>query len=114
VEGKNMIRISTEKVIERGNASRRITDLQARRQEYLPLKYTDHSGEARAWLTDDGWSIYNPQTGGYFLTIGEVYPEKDFQKAVEHLREAASHLREINKATATLEETWHGQETIVI
>ena len=106
------ILVKTEKIINRGQASRIILDIEALGKNDLPYEYME--GTPRCWKEGPALKV---REGGYLgkcLIIDRIYCEEDFQKILKKIQACGSRLREINLQIRKSERTWKGEEIFII
>ncbi len=110
------IRISTEKIVLRGQKARKITGIEGViASEKLPLEYT--KGYPRVeWISSwgGGIEIYDEDGDYMSLFLDEIYTEVQFQARLEGIQKAGERLHRIRQKEKELKETWKGEETFII
>ena len=110
------IRISTEKIVFRGQKARKITGIGGViASEKLPFEYVE--GYPRVvWTSCWGGGIEIYDEGGDYmrLLLDEIYTETEFQICLKWIEKAGERLSRIRQKEKELKETWKGEETFII
>lgn len=111
------IRISTEKLVWRGEKARKITGIEGviASEEKLPFEYVEGYPRIK-WISSwgGGLEIYGEDGDYMSLFIDEIYTEEEFQKRLDWIEKAGERLHEIRKKEKELKESWKGEETFII
>jgi len=110
------MRIKTEKLVWRGEKSRKITGIGGViASEELPIEYL--KGYPRVEWTPDKWgglAIYTDSGDRMRLLLHEIYTEAEFQVRLEWIEKAGERLYRIRQKEKELKENWKGEETFII
>lgn len=119
-----MIKIVTEKILDRGVRSRRILSIDGVRHRWeLPHKYLNGYPYAEAidreFATGVRKEIDIKHKGEYgvetlIIYEGRVMEEEEFQRAITLLRASAQRLQEIEKEIQEESRVWNGVETYCV
>lgn len=110
------IRITTEKLVVRGQKARKITGIEGIiSSEKLPLEYLEDYPRVE-WTSREGGGliIYIDCLNFLRLMIDKIYTEAEFQTRLEWIEKAGARLHEIRKKEKELKESWKGEETFII
>lgn len=110
------IRISTEKLVVRGQKARKITGIGGViTSEKLPFEYVE--GYPRIKWTSSwggGLEIYDEDGDYMSLFLDEIYTETEFQTRLKCIEKAGERLHRIREKEKELKESWKGEETFII
>jgi len=107
-----MIKIKTEKVVEKGIAKRKILAIEGViPYDELPNEYLQTHPYAFLQHYTDGQILLR---GCGCANISDTMEEVEFQKSLNGLKICGERLHEINQKIKALKETWNGEETFII
>ena len=110
------IRISTEKIVFRGQKARKITGIEGViASEKLPFEYVEGYPRIK-WISSwgGGLEIYGEDGDYMSLFLDEIYTEAEFQTRLKWIEKAGERLYEIRKKEKELKKSWKGEETFII
>ena len=110
------IRISTEKLVLRGEKVRKITGIGGIiSSEKLPFEYVE--GYPRVEWTSfggGGLMIYTDDGDLMRLLLDEIYTETELEIRLKWIEKAGERLHRIRQKEKELKESWKGEETFII
>lgn len=108
-----MIKIKTEKIVERGEQRRKILEVFALTEKELPMEYM--GGYPRVWYNGSYLTIRESEWNTYYFNPSDSPKlEKNFISQLGIIVAAGNRLKEINKKLEAGNKDWHGEETFLI